>query len=646
MRGYVKTTELAEIMDCSRQWVYKQEQEQDWKTMLAKGAKWYEIKSLPEPIRAQIKARKRGILELSAAESMTDTLPEWKRRLAADRFRLLSQLDEALRDPDNAGLSKLDIIERFARRYNRGEIAPELYKSLGNKSSRTLQRWMATYNSSDTKSPVETLAPSYGVRKGCTSLNEAEQEYLRGMYLRPRTELNGVQWDIGQNRLSMAFVYRRYLESCKTLEAQGQEIKVASYDTVRRFLAGISLKERIRFREGQKAYHDKAELHAQRDYSTIEVNEIWTSDGHTLNLMVKEGDAEPARPTLVVIMDMRTRRIMGFDIQLTESSQTVVNAMTDAIVSNGCVVPKRFYIDNGKAFKNKYTMGKSRGKMLPGHYVPQNVAGEEIEDEQTYFSGVYAELGIRTSFAQPYNSAAKGTIEKLWKFIDEDFSKRSPSYVGKDAMSKPEILKDRVKDKRAFPTLDQVREAFGAWVASVYNDHSHRGQAMELESPNAVYATAEKLRTVPLEQVVMAVMMKERRTVRRDGIQYLGYRYYDREAQYTMYLGQTVFIAINPHDLNSVHVLDKDKNYLFRADRHEPISMQTANADSIAQLRERKRLTRQTQVLENQKTTLLTALREQDTTREAAKFFELAGPAPSQEQQAEAKRLVHMMGED
>ena len=651
MKGYVTTIELATIMNRSRQWVYKQGHDNKWKSVLKNGTKQYKIKTLPEEIRHQIRAYRRG-LDPAVEPKENIYLPEWKRKIAAARFRLLTLLDEAFKFKENIGLPKVKVIENFVGQYNRGEIASDILKQLGTKSARTIQRWFKDYNNSSDKTPVIALAPAYGKRKGKITLSEQAQDFIRSVYLRPRVEMNGNLYDIGQNQLSMMFVYRQYCRAVREMSANGEEVRPASYDTVRRFCQNISYREQVLYREGKKAYHDKIEIHAKRDYNTIDINEIWTSDGHAMNIMAKDTDGTLRRPVLVVIEDMRTRRIMGFEMQFTESSETVVNAVADAILTNECVVPDIFYIDNGKAFKNKYTMGLTRGKMLPGRRVPQVLAGENTED-QLYFQGVYAELGIRTSFARPYNSAAKGTIEKLWDFIDRNFSKQYPTYVGKDNQKKPEKLKEHIKDPNAIPTLEELRIAFRLWVDEVYNERPHRGHAMDRQSPNAIYAMASNLRTVPENLVAMAILRKEKRKVLRDGVRWNHWFYSDPKAEYVNYLGKSVYIAINPHDLTSVYVLDQNKNFLFKADRNQPVDLKADEATTMNQIRNRKRLQKNVKKLEDKKNDKLFIIRAQETAMDAEKYNRTfpAQAAPALLTHGELsvqkprEKLIHLLGE-
>jgi hypothetical protein len=257
--------------------------------------------------------------------------------------------------------------------------------------------------------------------------------------------------------------------------------------------------------------------------------------------------------------------------------------------------------------------------------------------------GLYAELGIKVSFALPYNSAAKGTIERSWRTINDRFTRHYPTYTGKDPMDKPEILKARIKDPDSVITLEQLRIEFRQWVQMKYNLRQHAGQGMGGESPDTVYFSVDTFRRVTEAQVAMATLRKEYRKVSNEGVMYQKWMYSDVEGNYKLYLGEQVIIAVKPSDITSIYVLDKDGAFLFKAGRRVPISMDAPNQTSLDQIRERKRINKQIGKLEDKKQGLLVVNRMEDVTLEAEAWKE---QEQLRAEETPRQKLSFLLGED
>ena len=82
--------------------------------------------------------------------------------------------------------------------------------------------------------------------------------------------------------------------------------------------------------------------------------------------------------TLILFYDMKSNMPLGWEIMPTEDTQAISSALRRAIIALG-KIPKVVYLDNGRAFKSRFFKGSDF-------------------DEQS-FTGIYAQLGIRTIFA-------------------------------------------------------------------------------------------------------------------------------------------------------------------------------------------------------------------------------------------------------
>ena len=162
-------------------------------------------------------------------------------------------------------------------------------------------------------------------------------------------------------------------------------------------------------RDGEKALSDKVEPYIKRDASLLEVGDVLIADGHTLNFQViNPFTGKPCRATFVGFLDWKSTALVGYEIMMTENTQCIASALRNAILNLG-IIPKVVYQDNGKAFKAKYF--------------------QSCDFDEEGFNGVYANLGIRSVFAKPYNARAK-VIERFFLEFQEEFEKMMTSYIG------------------------------------------------------------------------------------------------------------------------------------------------------------------------------------------------------------------------
>ncbi len=106
---------------------------------------------------------------------------------------------------------------------------------------------------------------------------------------------------------------------------------------------------------------------------------------------------------MTTIVDAATRRIVGWSAALDENTFAVVDALRCACAFGG--IPAIFYTDRGPGYRN-----------------------HAMDDALTGFLG---RAGITPMRALPYNSQAKGVVERLNQLYTAP-AKAMPTYVGKD----------------------------------------------------------------------------------------------------------------------------------------------------------------------------------------------------------------------
>lgn len=167
---------------------------------------------------------------------------------------------------------------------------------------------------------------------------------------------------------------------------------------VRRFLATLSPEAR---EQGRRSAQDLKALQAMRRMDTGHLwpNDVWMADGHCFDAEVLNPlTGQPFRPEITMVIDWATRRIVGFAVNLAESTVATIDALRDAVSRVGMF--GLFYVDNGSGFANSTVY--------------------EVIDR----------LGGTVVHSLPYNSQSRGAIERPHKTILVTLAREFDSYIG------------------------------------------------------------------------------------------------------------------------------------------------------------------------------------------------------------------------
>lgn len=198
----------------------------------------------------------------------------------------------------------------------------------------------------------------------------------------------------------------------------------------------------------------------QRTTEDLWPTTIYTADGKTFDAEVADPvSRRPMRPEITSILDVATRKCVGFAISRKENVIAVKEALRRACAGHG--IPAMFYVDRGTGYKNKTFDG--------------------AETFDLAVAGLLGRLGITKMHALPYNSQAKGIIERFnahWN----DLSKTLPSYIGRDmdkeAGSKAhKASRSDIREfgaSRLLPSWDEFLGMCEQKIAE-YNDREHSG---------------------------------------------------------------------------------------------------------------------------------------------------------------------------
>lgn len=166
----------------------------------------------------------------------------------------------------------------------------------------------------------------------------------------------------------------------------------------------VSLKLRARFTgSAWKALMP----YRSRDVSMFRANDIWVGDGHTFKARVASPiHGKAFRPEVTVVMDWRSRKIVGWSVDLAESTLAVSAAFRDAQIRTRAR-PLVYYRDNG--------------------------AGQTAKLIDCEIHGTLARQGIASETGIPGNPQGRGVMERVWQTVLIPFAATYPTYMGAKA---------------------------------------------------------------------------------------------------------------------------------------------------------------------------------------------------------------------
>ena len=343
------------------------------------------------------------------------------------------------------------------------------------------------------------------------------------------------------------------LEELRTLLPPGGS--GPSYDQARGFLQKLGELERQKGRLTGAAL-DALKPHRRRDTSHMLPGDAYTADGHCFDAEVAHPfHGRPFRPEITPVLDIATRKCVGWSCDLAENGLAVVDALRAACEQFG--PPAIFYTDNGPGFKNQMLTA-------PG-------------------LGILNRLGIHPEYSRPRNAKAHGISERGHRTILVKAAKELCTYIGAsmDGDTKQLVFKATRKAIKnpGLPTpliewddfLTHVNAAITA-----YNTRSHRGlpalrdpatrkrthlspdQAWQLGMQRMIREVPVDQHLVPANELADLYHPMVERTVLKGEVQIgsksngLAKRYYS--AALKEHHGERVHVALSPSDPSKVWV--------------------------------------------------------------------------------------------
>lgn len=470
-----------------------------------------------------------------------DALKGFQERVLQARAALLNEVDRLL--AMGLARSERQAAEALVGHAKAGTLAPELMALVrmanarrgkgGTRtlSLRTVQNWLAQRDKG-LRALAPKAPPSHFLPRWAGALMR--------LYARPSKP--SLAWAVEQLQLHP--------------ERLPEGATPPSYDQARRFLGTLSVLFRSKGRLGPRARK------AMRAYVARSVEEMWPSaiyvaDGHTLDAMVRHPlTGKPFRPEITTIIDVYTRRAVGWSVGLAENTWGTVDALRHAVTTSGKF--DIWYVDRGKGFNN------------------------DVFDND--LTGVLARLGCTKMNSLPYNSQARGVIERLHQSIWVRGAKTLVTYMGEamDDEARQKVHKQMEADVKATgtSTLAMAWDEFIGWCqvqVDAYNDRPHStlpkitdvvtGKRRH-QTPNEVWQAAIDEGWQPdLATGAEADDLfrpYEIRTTRRGLVDLFSNQYFARPLEH--WHGEEVAVGYDIHDASRVWVREIDRD----GDRYMP----------------------------------------------------------------------------
>lgn len=332
-----------------------------------------------------------------------------------------------------------------------------------------------------------------------------------------------------------------------------------SIHQVRRFLKKVGNVSLQAGRMGERELKNLKPF-VRRTFADLFPSDVYSADGHKFDTEVQHPlHGRPFRPEITTVIDIATRRAVGWSVGLNESALAVLDALRHAVETGG--IPAIFYVDNGTGYVNQM-----------------------MQDQST---GVMARLGTEMVHSLPYNSQARGVIERFHQTLVKA-AKEITGYMGADMdrEAKHNVFKLsrnalKVQAKGEVATMPLIGWShflkFIGEKFDQYNNRPHRGLPkiadpvtgrQRHQSPNEAWAIAETKGFAPhhisKEESIALFRPQMLRTVRRAEIELFGQRYFNNAL--TEFNGEQLAVSYDIHDPQKVWIYNADGRLICDAE--------------------------------------------------------------------------------
>lgn len=486
----------------------------------------YHASLLPAAARLALTARGLLVAEIAPGLGLPDAV-------SAGRWRWFDGQNSVVKAKAEARMKVVAEIELLeAAGLTRTAAVAQAARGCG-QSTATLWGWLALIDGVPSHDRLPAIAPRFTGGGKAAAIDPAIWEIFKSDYLRP-------------SEPTLAVCYAK----AKALGAERGLSLPSQMAFRRRFEKEVPQAARLLARKGSEALRRSVPA-IRRSVEELHALELVNMDGHKFDVFVAPADgSKPVRPILIGIQDVYSRKLLAWRIGTSENTEMTRLVFADLFASAG--IPRKVYLDNGRAFASKALTSGARTRY-------------RFKDGDEDPTGLLTALGIEVCFTKPYRGQSK-PVERAWRELCEFVAKGAlcdGAYTGKDPVSKPDNY-----GKRAVPWADFVAEV-GRMIGLHNAIEGRRGGVCRGRSFDQVFA--ESYATAPIgkatpEHLRMALLTAETLRVNRitGEIAFHGNRYY---APFCSDLhGQRVIVRFDPEALHqSVQVYGLDQRYLGEA---------------------------------------------------------------------------------
>ena len=243
------------------------------------------------------------------------------------------------------------------------------------------------------------------------------------------------------------------------------------------------------YRYGKKHFNDDVLPHAVRELPKFPAN-VWMIDGTPMQFYCWDNSrTKIIRLYLFAIIDVCSRKIVGFDVGYSETRFNILNALKIAVMNEG-YLPAEIVSDN-------FSAGKT----------------EEILDLKDQM----ARLGITWRNSKVGNAQDKSYIERFFGVFQSVECALYEGYIGEGVTSKRnnrpnQDFVQKMAKKNGLLMPNEMKSRIATMIAK-YNERNISGR----KSPNQISSDMPKPNAIPMDSVKTALMFwsKTSHTVKR-----------------------------------------------------------------------------------------------------------------------------------
>ncbi|MDO4765188.1 MAG: Mu transposase C-terminal domain-containing protein [Eubacteriales bacterium] len=334
-------------------------------------------------------------------------------------------------------------------------------------------------------------------------------------------------------------------------------------------------------RKGAKALDDDCLPYIERAYDELQVNDVWVTDNHTLDIISKYEDGKEGehRMHLTAFWDAKSGILTGWNITNNPSINSTLFALRHGI--KRCGVPKMIYADNGSEFMSYdfATRGKRKTKE---------------ENEIDYALTILGRMGIEIKTAKVKNARAK-PVERFFLSFKEHISKLFSTYTGGNITERPESLKSQLK-KGNIPVDSKLRDDLSLLIEKENCELYGGAEKRKYKGMTKMEVFNEGLKEI--KQVIMTdddldlfLLRGKKQKVGRKGVyvEIAKEKIYFMANDTWMHFGKEVLVRYDPTDLSSVRIYDMADRYMatWEVERTLLLNFLENDAERLAEANEK-----------------------------------------------------------